>query len=111
MVFEFLKRLTEYGGNSDFGEVLSFRLFRLFLCFGRELYGFCDLRGLQSHPRCMRFKSLSSLGVSYRGRLFFKENKVLVWFYAFDCLWVRDDWFMDFTIFGDSIALPRWMGL
>ena len=48
------------------------------------------------------------------GLAVFGVTEVLVYFYAFDCfgcLGVRDGWFMDFVIFGDSIALPRCIGL
>ena len=41
------------------------------------------------------------------------ETTVLVCFYAFDCFGcflLRDGWFADFLILGDSIALPRCMG-
>ena len=109
VAYEFHKRLTDFGGNIDFGEVLCFRLFRLFLGSGMDLYGSPDLRGLHSSSMMHGFLVSWWFSGFLRGRLFYRETDVLVWFYDFyyfGCLWVRDGRFMDFMILGDSIALP-----
>ena len=44
----------------------------------------------------------------------FLGNCCFVWFYVFNCFgffWVKDGWFMDFVILGDSIALPWCIGI
>ena len=44
----FFNGWPDFGGNHDFGVVLCFRLFGLFLGHRLILYGFFDLRGLLS---------------------------------------------------------------
>ena len=82
MVQGFLKELTDFDGNCNLCEVLCFRLFWMFLCYGWALYRFCDLQGLHSSATVLGFLEV---------RLFLKvltnfwETAVLVWFYVFDC--------------------------
>ena len=44
----FLNGLIDFWGNYYFGEVLCFRLFLIFLCYGWTLYGFSDILVLHS---------------------------------------------------------------
>ena len=74
VVYECFKRLTDFGGNFNFCEVLCFLFFRLFLCYKRELYGFCDLRRLHSSSKVHR----GGLGVSYGVDYFLRKLKF--WF-------------------------------
>ena len=51
--------------------------------------------------------------VFLKGWLIFGDTTVLVCSYAsdyFDCFFVRDGWFTNLLILGDSIALPWCMG-
>ena len=114
VVYGFLKKLTDFGGNYDFGEVLYFQFFWMFLGYRWALYGFFDIWGLHSSATMLGFLVPWWFRGFLQGRLFFRETEVLVWFYAFvcfDCLWVKDGRFMDFVILGDSIALPRFIVL
>ena len=76
------------GGNSDFGEVLCFQLFRLFLCYGRKLYGFRDLQGLHRSSTVHGFLEYWWFRGFLRGRLFFGEIDVLVLFLCFWIFWL-----------------------
>ena len=48
MVYRFLKKLTDFGGNCDFGEVLCFRLFLDVLGYRWAIFGFSDTLELHS---------------------------------------------------------------
>ena len=60
-------------------------------------------------PRSLGFQSLSGLGVSYGVDKYWGNYNfgVFLCFQLFYCFLVRDGWFIDFVILGDSIAL-RW---
>ena len=75
-------------------------------------YGFHDLTEFQVSAMVYGFLMFWFV-VLLRGWQIFVETTILVWLYDFNCLCyflVMDGYFMDFVIFGDSIALPQCMG-
>ena len=83
------------------------------LLHGWVLFGFHDLRRFHSSTMVQGFLESWWFTGFLRGRLISEETEVFVCFYAFGCygcFWVGDEWFTDFVILRDSIALPRCMG-
>ena len=105
--------MTNFGGNCNFGVVLWFGLFWMFLLYGWALY-LCDHGRFYSSATVHGFlESWRFIGF-LRGWLFFLgETTFFVWFYAFDCFWVfrvMDGNFLDFVILMDYKALPWCLG-
>ena len=81
MVYRFLKGMTYFVGNSDFCEVLCFRLFWLFLCYVWAIYVFRDIRGLHSSSTMHGFLECWWFRGFLRGLLISGETEVLVFFF------------------------------
>ena len=76
------------------------------------LYRFHDHGGFHIFTTVQKFLKSWWFRVFLRGRLILGEIMILVQFYAFDCFGcfcVTDGNFMDFVIFGDYVALPRFL--